>query len=104
MWDAPVKDGVAKGAHGAVAAEEQVPNRVRERFGLRVGREADDAGRTAEGEGDDLACLLAHLDVVRHVVALGERGALEDGVTRGAAGLSCERNGETVSLSCADGM
>ena len=34
--DAPVKNGIAKRAHGAVAAEERVPNRVRERLRLRV--------------------------------------------------------------------
>lgn len=48
--DAPIKDSGAKraGPVGARAAEEEVPDRVRERLRLRVGREAHRARRAAE--------------------------------------------------------
>lgn len=46
--DAPIKDSGAKRPVGARAAEEEVPDRVRERLRLRVGREAHRARRAAE--------------------------------------------------------
>lgn len=45
---APIKDSGAKRPVGARAAEEEVPDRVRERLRLRVGREAHRARRAAE--------------------------------------------------------
>lgn len=44
----PIKDSGAKRPVGARAAEEEVPDRVRERLRLRVGREAHRARRAAE--------------------------------------------------------
>ena len=83
----PVENGATKGTSAAGPAEEQVPDGVAE--GTRLGgrAEAGGAGRTAEGQSDNLALGLARLDRRSEELAVRELGAREVRIIRGVASL-----------------
>ena len=86
--NSPIKDGITEGTGGAGTTEEQVPESVSERGGLRVGAEGVRDVGTTEGDGDDLALGLAVLDVLRQELAVEEGSAGEVGTT---AALNVEK-------------
>ena len=90
----PVENGATKGTSAAGAAEEQVPDGVAEGARLGSGAEASGAGRTAEGQGDDLALGLARLNVRAHRGALGQVCAGESCIICGV--VSLERRVQSV--------
>lgn len=71
----PVKDNTPKRPRITASPKEEIPNLIRKRLRLRIGRKANATFGPTQAEGDEFAVVLTSLDIGRETGAVGEVGA-----------------------------